>query len=157
MKDKPRCNGLWTEARFNSFIKSALRGATRRWAPITTVRQEARVERGKYRCVGYNRRSHVVPSSLPPKKGNKRRIKNALVDHINPIVDPAKGFESWDIIIERMFVEEEGLQVMCHVCHQLKCNDEKEIAKKRKLNEQEQSRLYEEFSCQCYGKPTTHT
>lgn len=130
MKSKPRCSGNWTEARFNSFIKSALRGATRRWFPITTVRKKSRVERGRYRCVGYERRSHIVPATLPPKKGNKRRIKNVLVDHIEPIIDPEKGFESWDVTIKRMFVEEDELQVLCHACHQKKCNYEKELAKR---------------------------
>ena len=32
-KTKPRNGGSWTEARFNSFIVSALRKATQRWGP----------------------------------------------------------------------------------------------------------------------------
>ena len=74
-------------------------------------------------------RAHQVPASLPPKKGNKKRINNAVVDHIAPVVDPVTGFISWDDTIARMFVEEEGLQVLCHKCHSRKTMEEKEIAK----------------------------
>ena len=33
MNDKPYCNGQWTAARKKSFITSALRRASSRWAP----------------------------------------------------------------------------------------------------------------------------
>lgn len=126
---KPRCNGQWTEARFNSFIASALRGATRRWAPRNQCIKNARVERGKYRCEGCNQ---IVPATLPPKKGNKRRIRNIVADHIAPIVDPSVGFTTWDSWIERAFCEAEGFQALCHECHTKKSNEEKAIARQRK-------------------------
>lgn len=121
--------GLWTDARFNSFIKSALRGASVRWPPKNKVKQASRVERGWYTCAGYKHKAHKVPASLPAKQGNKRRINNAVVDHILPIIDPRIGFISWDEVIKRMFVEEDQLQVLCHDCHSRKTADEKEIKK----------------------------
>ena len=116
----------------HSFIKSALRAASVRWPPKYAVKKAARIERGIYRCEGYKRRSHKVPASLPAPPGRKRRINNVQVDHIVPIVDPTVGFVSWDEVIKRMFVEAEGLQVLCHECHKRKTQDEKELKKKRK-------------------------
>ena len=124
--------GAWTQARFNSFIKSLLRAGTFKWPPKNKVKQKARTERGIYLCAGYKRKSHKVPASLPPKKGNKKRINNAVVDHISPVIDPNIGFVSWDSVINRMFCEEDGLQVLCHLCHTRKSMDEREIKKNAK-------------------------
>lgn len=124
---KAHNGGQWTAARFHSFIKSALRAASKRWGPKWEVKKAARVERGVYRCAGYKRPPHNVPASLPPPPGKKRRIDNAVVDHILPIIDPKKGFESWDKVIERMFCEADGLQLLCHDCHSAKTKDEREV------------------------------
>ena len=124
--------GAWTQARFNSFIKSLLRAGTFKWPPKNKVKQKARTERGIYLCAGYKRKSHKVPASLPPKKGNKKRINNAVVDHIEPVIDPSIGWVSWDDVINRMFCEEDGLQVLCHTCHSRKTMEEKEIKKNAK-------------------------
>ena len=57
------------------------------------------------------------------------------VDHIDPIVDPAVGFVSFDSWIERCFVEVEVYQVLCLPCHTVKSNEEREIAKARRARE----------------------
>ena len=41
------------------------------------------------------------------------------VDHINPAV-PVTGWDSWDGYIERLFCSEDGLQVLCDLCHLMK-------------------------------------
>ena len=46
--------------------------------------------------------------------------KSVQVDHVAPIVDPAVGFESWDIYIARLYTEDDGLQVLCKPCHATK-------------------------------------
>ena len=130
---KPRCSGEWSEARYNSFIKSALRQATRRWAPIQHAKKDAWRARGLYECSGCNK---IVPLTIP---GEKKRLKNVIVDHINPIIDPAVGFTTWDECIERMFCEKDNLQVLCKVCHDAKSAEEKEIAKIRRANEKSKS------------------
>lgn len=122
-------NGNWTDARFRSFVVSALRAASNKWPPKYLSKKEAWVSRGIYRCAGYGRKAHDVHASLPPKPGNKRRINNAVVDHIIPVVDPAIGFVSWDEFINRLFVEKDKLQVLCHECHLAKTADEKEQKK----------------------------
>lgn len=114
---KVRCGNRWTEAKYKSFIKSALRGATRKWAPIQDVFKAARVRRGYYACAGCERE---VPATI---KVGRKRIKNAVVDHILPIV-PTSGWDSWDAVIERMFCEKDNLQVLCKECHDAKSKAE---------------------------------
>lgn len=121
-----RNGGKWTEARFRSFIKGALRSASNRWGPKFEVKKEARIERGVYLCAGYQRKPHKTPATLPPKPGNSRR-RQVAVDHIEPIVDPAVGFTTWDEVIDKMFCEKEGLQLLCPDCHDHKTADERKI------------------------------
>ncbi len=129
--EKTRCGGLWTEARFNSFIKGGLRQLTRRWAPISECMKDARVSRGLYECAQC--KNHVPPTV----KVGMKRVKNVAVDHIDPIIDPHKGFTTWDECINRMFCEKENLQVLCKDCHDEKSLEERAIAsetRKRKKN-----------------------
>ena len=56
--------------------------------------------------------------------------KDVEVDHIKPVIDPKKGFKSWDEYINRLFCTEDNLQVLCKPCHKIKTNKEKEITKK---------------------------
>lgn len=123
--------GRWTAARFHSFIKSALRAASNRWPPKFEVKKAARLDRGVYRCAGYQREAHSVPASLPPKPGNKRRINNAVIDHIHPVIDPATGFTTWDDVIERLFCEADGFQLLCHECHSRKTADERQERRRK--------------------------
>lgn len=109
MNDKPYCNGQWTKARFKSFITSALRRASSRWAPKYTCKKNARTARNTYKC------------SLCNKSVGNKDIK---IDHIYPVVDPTKGFESWDKFIERLFVELDGYQAICITCHKIKSKEE---------------------------------
>jgi len=131
---KPRCGGRWTEARFNSFITSALRAAHSRWNPKATAKKKAWIKRGVYLC---SQCKVEGPATLPPLKGKKRRRNNACVDHIKPVVDPYVGKTTWDEYIERMFIEEEGYQVLCYDCHSVKTNEERAIASIRRAKEKE--------------------
>ena len=79
--------------------------------------------------------SSVGPPTLPPKEGNKRRVKNIVADHIDPIVDPNVGFTSYDDWIRRCFIELDGFQALCHKCHTAKSNEEKEIANARRSHD----------------------
>ena len=122
MSNKPYNSGTWTQARFNAFIKGALRQISFRWPPKHQIRKKAWRARGIYLCAGYKRRAHKVPLSVR-EKGKKKN--NVFVDHLIPVVDPAIGFVDWNQIIERMFCEADGLQVLCGSCHTLKTKDER--------------------------------
>ena len=52
---------------------------------------------------------------------NKKLIQ---VDHIDPVINPATGFTTWDNYIERLFVKAEKLQVLCKECHKNKSVEE---------------------------------
>ena len=127
--ERTRNGGTWTEARYNSFIKSLLRRGTLKWGPIHEVKRKARVSRGVYQCAGCQ---DQVPVSVIK---DRKRVNNVHVDHIEPVVDPAEGFLSWDEVIRRMFVEEEDLQLLCGDCHTVKTNKEKQIATERRDRE----------------------
>ena len=114
---KTRNGGQWTEARFHSFIKSALRGASRKWGPIHKCLKDARVGRGKYLCAECK---EIVPVTAII---DGKRKKNMVVDHTDPIV-PVTGWVSWDSCVERMFVEIDKLQALCGTCHDIKCKEE---------------------------------
>ena len=136
--NKTRCSGAWTEARYRSFIKGNLRRTTMKWGPIGECLKNARIRRGWYLC---NICKEEIPASIVTEvtlkngRSQKKRVKNAIVDHINPIVDPAVGWVSWDNCIERMFCELSNLQCVCKACHDAKSLEEKEIGKARKAKE----------------------
>ena len=122
-----RNGGAWTDARFGAFIRGGLRSISMRWPPKNRVKVRARIARGVYLCAGYGKEAHEVPASLPPKPGNKRRINNSVVDHIQPVVDPRVGFVDWNTLIKRLFCEEDGFQLLCHECHSAKTADERKL------------------------------
>lgn len=121
--------GLWSKARYTSFVKSALRAASRRWPPKYSclndsfVVQQTNIKTGRlakhYRC---NTCKGLFVAT------------DVQVDHINPIIDPVLGFETWDQVIENMFCESSNLQTLCKECHSVKTNAEKAQAKERKAN-----------------------
>jgi hypothetical protein len=120
--------GQWTEARFRSFIKGGLRGISLRWPPKSVVKKAARIRRGVYKCAGYGKRAHQADASIKEKG---KRVNNIFVDHITPVIGE-EGFVSWDQVIERMFCEADGLQVLCRECHQAKTKDERQARKNNK-------------------------
>ena len=46
------------------------------------------------------------------------------VDHIDPVVNPQQGFQDWDTYIERLYINSDGLQVLCKSCHKKKTTKE---------------------------------
>lgn len=123
MNDKPYCGGQWTTARFRSFIKSALRAASNRWAPKWECINDSFVRKGKSakgRHCKLHRCAHC--EKLFPK-GEMR------ADHIEPVVDPDIGFVDWNTYIERMFPERDGYQALCDGCHKIKTAEERKRRK----------------------------
>lgn len=122
--------GKWTESKFNSFIKSALRAASSRWPP-------------KFEAIN----NAYIGKKINTKSGREAKhykcnccwgefpASEIQVDHIQPVIDPFVGFISWDEVVKRMFCEVEGFQVVCKACHKEKTNVERRQAKERKDNE----------------------
>jgi hypothetical protein len=121
--------GDWTQARFNSFVKSALRAASRGWPPKYKTLNEA--------CVG--QRTNIKTGRLAKHYTCSacqvaHPAKDVQVDHYEAVINPSVGFVSWDSFIDNLFCEQENLQVLCKPCHEIKSSAEKQIAKERKAN-----------------------
>jgi 5-methylcytosine-specific restriction endonuclease McrA len=117
---KPYNSGQWTEARYHSFVKGALRAASRRWPPKYEALRRA--------CVGKRHDPATGKQSFRYTCAGCANIFKAAkisVDHIWPVVDTEEGFTSWDDIICRMFCEVDGLQTLCHTCHSIKTANER--------------------------------
>lgn len=121
---KTRNSGQWTEARFRSFVISALRAASRRWPVKWAVMKAAFVGKtinAKTGKLAMHYKCNACNGNFPAAE--------VVVDHIDPVVDTMKGFTTWDEYVDRMFVEAEGLQVLCKKCHKTKTDDERKERK----------------------------
>ena len=113
---KNKAGNTWTEARWNSFIRSALRIA----------------------FIKYPVRYQVLNDSKREYKGKDKRRKweyqcaeckdwfkstEIQVDHIKPCGTFKKGYMEQFII--NLFCEQEDLQVLCKPCHKIKTQKEK--------------------------------
>ena len=117
----------WAEARFKSFVTSALRAASRRWPVKYLALKHALVGRKT------NKKTGKLAQHFKCNACNEAFVAaDVQVDHIAPVVDPAKGFISWDIYIDRLFCEIDNMQVMCKPCHKVKSATEKLTRTKKK-------------------------
>ncbi len=130
---KTHNGGVWTPARFNSFITSTLRRATARWGPKNEAKKYAR-----HVCKLPNEKGRLVFHSVCQHCASIIPETTSKVDHIDPVVDPAIGFTTWDDKIERMFCEVEGFQVLCPCCHDEKTASERKVSTERKRRERNQ-------------------
>jgi hypothetical protein len=114
---KTRNSGTMTESAFWSFIRSALRNKSRWWKPITECKQKARRPyTGPNKRLKFEYQCNECKGWYPEKQIN--------VDHIIPAgtltcSSDLAGF------IERLFCEQENLQVLCEKCHDKKTTDER--------------------------------
>jgi len=120
-----RNGGEWTEARWRSFVISALRSATRRYPPRNKALKAAFVKRQISKKSG--RLAMHYKCAMCKKLYTSTDIQ---IDHILPVVDPQQGFVSWDVYINRMYCEQENFQVLCKPCHLKKTKKERECTKK---------------------------
>lgn len=99
------------DERIKEHVFQALRRSSYKWAPRAEVLRAARVERGKYRC--------AVCGEIYQKK-------EIYLDHVKPVIDPGDGFRGWNTLIDRMFPEHAGWQVLCKTDHDTKTDIENE-------------------------------
>lgn len=123
MTERKYNGGEWSVARFNSFVKSALRSASQRWPPKYKCLHAAKV--GKK----INWKTSRVAEHYKCNSCNKEFVlKDVQVNHISPVV-PLTGFTTWDEVIERLFCEQDKLEVLCIPCHKEVSKREKELRK----------------------------
>lgn len=103
----------------SAFLFSGLRRLSYRTPMRAECMRKHRVARGKYKC---NMCQNIVSR------------KQIAVDHVLPVIDPNTGFQDWDTYIARLFVEKEGLQVLCKTCHSTKSKEENKIRRQRAKN-----------------------
>lgn len=118
--------GQWTESRFNSFIKSALRSASVRWPPRYETLADAFIDSRKNEKTG-RMAKHFKCNSC----GGAFPSKDVQVNHIVPVI-PVEGFDSWDNVIARMYCEKNGLEVLCIPCHKQVTQEGNVLRKKYK-------------------------
>jgi 5-methylcytosine-specific restriction endonuclease McrA len=123
---KERNGGEWTDARFRSFVTSALRAASRRW-PV-----KYKALKAAFAGRQVNAKTGKLAMHYKCAKCKKLFVAaDVQVDHVQPVVDPKKGFVGWDVYIDRMFCEIENLQVLCKSDHTIKTDQEKLERKKK--------------------------
>ena len=106
-----------TESAFWSFIRSALRQKSRWWKPITECKMKARrAYKGSNKRQKYEYQCNECKGWFAEKQIN--------VDHIIPAgsLNCAQDLPGF---VERLFCEQENLQVLCTSCHDKKTKLEK--------------------------------
>jgi 5-methylcytosine-specific restriction endonuclease McrA len=120
---KTRNGGEWTEARYRGFVKSALRSASQRWPPRYKALDAAYV--GKKINPASGRLAKHYHCNKCQEDFPQKEVE---VNHLTPVV-PISGFDSWDGVIERLFCEQERLEVLCKPCHKALTKQENEERK----------------------------
>lgn len=121
---RTRAGGTWTEARYFSFIRSALRNASSRYPVKFAVKQKARRKKKK----GTGGRHRFEYQCAKCKKWYLD--KQVSVDHINP-AGSLKTYEDLPQFVETLFCEEDNLQILCHPCHTTKTASERKARKEK--------------------------
>ena len=114
---KVRNAGTMTESAFWSFIRSALRQKSRWWKPITECKLQAkRAYKGTNKRQKFEYQCATCKGWFPEKQIN--------VDHIKPAgsLNCAQDLPGF---VDRLFCEQDNLQVLCEKCHDIKTKLEK--------------------------------
>lgn len=114
---KTRNAGTMSESAFWTFIRSALRQKSRWWKPITECKMKSRrTYKGPNKRQKFEYQCNTCKKWFPEKQINVDHIVGA--GSLNCSADLA-GF------VDRLFCEQDNLQVLCEVCHNEKTQLEK--------------------------------
>lgn len=107
----------WSTSRFFGFLRSALRSAYNRWPPKFQVLANARRPyEGTDKRTKWEFKCQVC--------GKWHKSSDVSVDHIVP-AGSLNTFDDLAGFCQRLFCSEDGLQVLCKSCHQVKTNEER--------------------------------
>jgi 5-methylcytosine-specific restriction endonuclease McrA len=121
---KTRCDGTMSEAAFWSFIRSALRKKSMFWKPISICKLNARrLYKGLNKRQKYEYQCNKCKKWYPDKEVH--------VDHIIS-AGSLNCAQDLPLFVERLFCEQDNLQVLCTTCHNKKTLKEKQSKKKIK-------------------------
>lgn len=110
---RTRAGNEWTEAGFFGWLRSGFRRMSLRWPPI--VRQA--LERARRKYVGPNTKQKWEYCCAECSGWFMR--KSVAVDHV-VAVGSLRSFDDVRGFVERLFVEADGLRVVCVACHELR-------------------------------------
>lgn len=103
-----------------SFVINTLRRSFYKYPSRKEALKKSRVARGQYKCA-------MCEELFKPKE--------IQVDHIDSVI-PTEGFPDnkfdWNIYIDRLFCNEQGLQILCKQCHKDKTYLENELRREHK-------------------------
>lgn len=99
------------------WLVNKVRRLSYQWPPRKEAIKKARLERGIYLC-------NICQGKFGPKE--------IQLDHIEPVIHEEDGFIDWNNYLERLFCAEEGFQVLCKPCHNIKSYYENEIRRQVK-------------------------
>jgi hypothetical protein len=121
---------------FRTWVIWQLRRCSYMWAPRQQALREAQASRKDFK-----KNPGVAPASVTRRVRNfyscaicKKVFPRKLVsvDHIKPVIDPKRGWQSWDEYIVRLFCQKEGFQIICSEDHNEKTQRERKIRQKYK-------------------------
>lgn len=107
----------WTESRFFSFVRSALRQAWSRYPPKYQV-----LELAARPYVGPDKRQKKEYHCAICKEWHKR--SNVEVDHIEP-AGSLRDYSDLPGFVRRLFTSVDKLRVLCKPCHKIVTQEEK--------------------------------
>jgi DNA-directed RNA polymerase subunit RPC12/RpoP len=117
----------WTPGRKKGYITSVLRKGFTRYPAKYGALKNAQV--GKKLNQKTGRMAYHYKCAKCKKEFPNVEVQ---VDHIFPVVDTEEGFLGWDTYIDRLFCEEDSLQVLCLTCHKKKTSVENKERRKKK-------------------------
>lgn len=112
------------DSKKKSFVINGLRRLSYRWPGRWLAEKRSKVGRNQYCCEN-------------PDCGVIVGKRETSMDHTIPVVDPEKGFTTFDEYIDRMFCDQTLFKRLCHSCHDEKTQKENSVRKetRRKKNE----------------------
>lgn len=127
-------------------IINAVRRVTYTYPPRNKVRNRQKVAPASFKCeqceyVIYTGSKKLENADL--SDFGKVKKGKVYVDHIEPCI-PVGGFKKrkwdWNVYFDRLFCKEDGLQLLCKECHDLKTKEEnKERTKVRRKTKEKKN------------------